>query len=128
MTSAVRPKPKPKTKTTTKAAPTSRPARSSRTTAAAPAPTSSPRAQPASAVKQLELADFLNKCAVIEIVIAEVGSGNYEVHLMVAWRYGRSVLTTSSGHPRTFRSLDTLTAYLKTLNIGSTLVRLELLT
>lgn len=121
MSSAVRPTPK----TTTKATPTSRSARSSSNTAAAPA--SSLRAQPASAVKQLELVELLHKCAVIEIVIAEVGPGNFEVHLVVAWRYGRSVLTTSSGHPRSFRSLDSLTAHLKTLGIGSTLVRLELL-
>ena len=121
MSSAVRPTPK----TTTKATPTSRSARSSSNTAAAPA--SSLRAQPASAVKQLGLVELLHRGGVIEVVIAEVEPGNFEVHLVVAWRYGRSVLTTSSGHPRSFRGLDSLTAHLKTLGIGSTLVRLELL-
>ena len=121
MSSAVRPKPR----TTTKANPTSRSARSG--SHAAAAPPASLRAQPASAVKQLELVELLHKSAIIEIVIAEVAPSSFEVHLVVVWRYGRSILTTSSGHPRSFRSLDSLTAHLKTLGIGSTLVRLELL-
>jgi len=120
MSSAVR------AKTKTKATPISRSARSSSSNNAA-APASPVRVQQASAVKQLELVELLHKSAVIEIVIAEVEPSNFEVQLVVAWRYGRSVLTTSAGHPRSFRSLDSLTAHLKTLGIGSTLVRLELL-
>jgi hypothetical protein len=115
MTSAVRPKPKT-TKTATissraMAAPKVRPT----------------QALPANPVSQLDLVELLHKGAVIEIVIPEVEPGRYQVHLLVVWRYGRSILMGSSGQPRTFRSLDTLRAHLKTLGIGSTLVRLELL-
>ncbi|MEJ8815241.1 hypothetical protein WKW77_29530 [Variovorax ureilyticus] len=116
MTSAVRPKPR----TTTKAR-----SASARNADSPHAPPS--RALAASPVNQLELVGLLHKSAVIEIVIPEVEPGRYQVHLVVAWRYGRSVLTGASGQPRTFRSLDTLRTHLKTLGIGSTLVRLELL-
>ncbi|WP_446623234.1 hypothetical protein [Variovorax sp. LARHSF232] len=118
MTSAVRPKPKTTAKTPTKAAPTSR-------TAAAPSPPG--RALPAGTVTQLELVELLHKGSLIEIIIAEVEPARYQIHLVVIWHFGRSVLAGSSGQPRTFRSLDTLRLHLKTLGIGSTLVRLELL-
>ena len=122
MTSAVRPKPKTTAKTpikaSTKAAPTSR---------SAAAPTPPGHALPAGTVTQLELVELLHKGSLIEIVIAEVAPARYQLHLVVVWRFGRSVLAGSSGQPRTFRSLDTLRLHLKTLGIGNTLVRLELL-
>lgn len=95
-------------------------------TAAATLPPPS-RALPSGAVTHLELLELLQKGALIEIVIAEVEPGRYQVHLVVLWHLGRSVLTGTSGQPRTFRSLDTLQMHLKTLGIGGTLVRLELL-
>ena len=76
---------------------------------------------------QLELVELLHTGSLIEIVIVEVAPARYQLHLVVVWRFGRSVLAGSSGQPRTFRSLDTLRLHLKTLGIGSTLVRLELL-
>ena len=117
MTSAVRPKPKTTAKRPTKAAPTSR--------TAAPAPPG--LVLPAGTVTQLELVELLHKGSLIEIVIAEVEPARYQMHLVVVWHYGRSILAGSSGQPRTFRSLDTLRLHLKTLGIGNTLVRLELL-
>jgi hypothetical protein len=115
MTSAVRPKPK-----------TTRTASASARSADAPLAPSG-RAPVASPVNQLELLGLLHRSAVIELVVSEVESCRYQVHVVVAWRHGRGVLTGSSGHPRTFRSLDTLRTHLKTLGIGSTLIRLELL-
>lgn len=82
---------------------------------------------PANPVTQLELVQLLQKRSVIEVVIVEVEPGQYQVHLVVIWRFGRSVLLGSSGRPRTFRSLDTLATQLKTLGVGQTLVRMELL-
>jgi hypothetical protein len=115
MTSAVRPKPK----TTTKVA----------LATGTPKASGEPAAQALAAapVSQLKLVELLHKHAVIEVVIPEIEPGRYQVQLVVAWRYGRSVLTGSSGQPRTFRSLDTLRTHLKTLGIGNTLVRLDLL-
>ena len=82
---------------------------------------------PANPVTQLELVELLHKRAVNELVIVEVEPGRYQVHPIVAWRIGRSVLLGSAGQPRTFRSLDTLATHLKTLGTGRTVVRLELL-
>ena len=118
MSFAARPKPKTTAKTPTKIASTSR-------AAAAPAPTG--HALPAATVTQLELVELLHKGSLIEIVVAEVEPARYQIHLVVIWHFGRSILAGSSGQPRTFRSLDTLRLHLKTLGIGSTLVRLELM-
>ena len=82
---------------------------------------------PANPVTQLELVELLHKRAVNELVVVEVEPGRYQVHPIVAWRMGRSVLLGSAGQPRTFRSLDTLATHLKTLGTGRTVVRLELL-
>lgn len=138
MTSAVRPKPKTTAKTSTKTpskalskAPAKKPQKAARTsrTPAAPQPPSAPpsRALPAGTINHFELIELVQRGALIEIVIPEVEPGRYQVHLVVLWHVGRSVLTGSSGQPRTFRSLDTLQMHLKTLGIGRTLVRLELL-
>ena len=101
---------------------------SARRTKRSEAPASSPgQLLPASPVSQLELVGLLHKSAVIEIVMVEVEPSRYQVHLVVVWHYGRSVLTGTSGQPRSFRSLDTLRTHLKTLGVGNTLIRLELL-
>ncbi|MDM0108032.1 hypothetical protein QTH97_23995 [Variovorax sp. J22R24] len=86
--------------------------------------TSRPTGNP---VSQLELVELLHKRAVNEVIIVEVDPGRFQMQPIVAWRFGRSVLIGSSGQPRTFRSLETLITHLKTLGIGRTLVRLELL-
>ena len=88
------------------------------------APTQDPPANP---VTQLELVELLHKRAVNELVIVEVEPTRYQIHPIVAWKLGRSVLFGSGGQPRTFRSLDTLATHLKTLGTGHTVVRLELL-
>jgi hypothetical protein len=82
---------------------------------------------PANPVTQLELVELLHKRAVNELVIVEVEPTRYQIHPIVAWKLGRSVLLGSGGQPRTFRSLDTLATHLKTLGTGHTVVRLELL-
>jgi hypothetical protein len=123
MTTAGRTKPNTKGKGKGKA-PT-KAARTSRKSAAPPAPPAS--ALPAGTVTPLELGELLQNGSLIEIVISEVESSRYQVHLVVLWHNGRSVLTGSSGRPRTFRSLNTLRLHLKTFGIGGTLVRLELL-
>ena len=82
---------------------------------------------PTNPVTQLELVELLHKRAVNELVIVEVEPTRYQVHPIVAWRLGRSVLLGSGGQPRTFRSLDTLATHLKTLGTGHTVVRMELL-
>ncbi|KWT71756.1 MULTISPECIES: hypothetical protein [unclassified Variovorax] len=89
--------------------------------------TAQTRDPPANPVTQLELVELLHKRAVNELVIVEVEPTRYQIHPIVAWKMGRSVLLGSGGQPRTFRSLDTLATHLKTLGTGHTVVRLELL-
>ncbi|VTY36577.1 Uncharacterised protein [Xylophilus ampelinus] len=118
MATAARPT-SPKPKTTATNAPS--PAR------AVPADGPSARATPAQTVSQLEFAQLLHKGAAIEVVIAEVAQGSYQLQLVVALHAGRRTLMTATRQPRAFRSLDTLRRHLKTLGVGKTLVRLELL-
>lgn len=89
--------------------------------------TSKSQHPPANPLTQLDLVQLLHKRAVNELVIVEIEPGRYQVHPIVAWRFGRSVLIGSAGQPRTFRSLDTLATHLKTLGTGRTVVRMELL-
>ncbi|WP_298703874.1 hypothetical protein [uncultured Variovorax sp.] len=116
MASAARPTRSP-SKTTAKTAPG--PVR--------PAQTEVLRAAAGGTVSQLEFMQLLQKGSVIEVVIAEVEQAVYQLQLVVALHYGRKTLMTSTRQARGFRSLDTLRKHLKTLGIGNTLVRLELL-
>lgn len=78
-------------------------------------------------VTQLEFVQLLHRGAVNEVVVAEVAQSLYQLQLVVAWHSGRKTLLASSRQPRTFRSLDTLRKHLKTVGVGRTLVRLELI-
>jgi hypothetical protein len=74
----------------------------------------------------LELVDFLHRRAVNELIVVEGEPGRYHLQARISWRAGRSTVMGSRG-PRTYRNLNTLVTHLKTLEIGSTLVRLEIL-
>ncbi len=112
---------RPKTKIKTEAKSAATPAHAEATEALSARPTAG------GTVTQLEFVQLLHKGSVIEVVIAEVAQAVYQLQLVVAWHYGRRTLMTSTRHPRDFRSLDTLRRHLKTLGVGKTLVRLELL-
>lgn len=88
-----------------------------------------PTATPASAphpITQAFLIEYLASQAVTELVIVELEARGYRLEASLSWRSGRSVLVAARGAERTFRSLDTAARFLRTLGIGSTLVRLEL--
>jgi hypothetical protein len=83
---------------------------------------------PENAISYAALVEYLASRAVIELVVVEGAPGVFQVHVLLSWRAGRSVLVAEHGQPRTFRSLDRLATLLKTAGLGITLVRLELLT
>ncbi|MDM0030428.1 hypothetical protein [Variovorax saccharolyticus] len=74
-----------------------------------------------------ELVDFLHRRTVNELIVVEAEPGRYHLQARISWRAARSTLMGTHG-PRTYRNLNTLVTHLKTLDIGSTLVRLELRT
>ncbi|MDM0030362.1 hypothetical protein [Variovorax saccharolyticus] len=74
-----------------------------------------------------ELVDLLHRRTVDELIVVEEEPGRYLLQARISWRAGRSTVMGTRG-PRTYRNLNTLVTHLKTLDIGSTLVRLELRT
>ena len=74
-----------------------------------------------------DLIDLLHRRTVDELIVVEGEPGRYQLQARISWRAGRSTLMGTRG-PRTYRNLNTLVTHLKTLDIGSTLVRLELRT
>lgn len=82
---------------------------------------------PATAVSQLELVDLFHRRAVHELIVVENEPLCYRLEAIIAWRIGRWTLMGGRG-PRNFRSLETLTRHLKTMGVGRTIIRLELLT
>ena len=87
-------------------------------------PTAPPR--PEHTITHALLAEYLASGAVIELVAVEHERGSYRIESTLSWRSGRSVLTAARGGERTFRSLDTLATFLRTIGAGTTVVRLEL--
>lgn len=82
---------------------------------------------PVNGVSQLDLITFFHKNAVHELVVVEIAPGHYRMEAIISWRVGRWTLMGARG-PRNFRSLDTLAKHLKTMGLGRTVTRLELLT
>ncbi|RZL85519.1 MAG: hypothetical protein EOP82_32530 [Variovorax sp.] len=82
---------------------------------------------PANMVSQLELVGFFHRKAVHELVVVEIAPELYRLEAIIAWRTGRWTLMGARG-PRNFRSLDTVARHLKTMGVGRTITRLELLT
>lgn len=72
------------------------------------------------------LAEYLFEGAVTEILVSEIEGGAYRVEVTLSWKTGRAVLMAARGNQRLFRSLDTLANFLRSVGIGSTVVRLEL--
>ena len=82
---------------------------------------------PANGVSQLELVDLFHRRAVLELVVVEIAPLFYRLEAIISWRIGRWTLMGARG-PRNFRSLETLARHLKTMGVGRTIIRLELLT
>lgn len=72
------------------------------------------------------LLEYLANGAVTELVAAEFKRGTYRLEVSLSWKSGKSVLMAARGAARTFRSLDTLANFLRSVGIGSTVVRWEL--
>ena len=81
---------------------------------------------PANVVSQIEMLDFFRHKAAHELVIVEFAPDYFRVEAIIAWRVGRWTLMGSKG-PLTYRGLNTLTRNLKTMGVGRTVIRLELL-
>lgn len=82
--------------------------------------------QPLNEVSSLELLELFHRRSVLEIIVVEVEPSRYRLQAIISWRPGRWTLMGTRG-PRAFRSLDTLAIHLKTIGIGRTITRLELL-
>lgn len=81
---------------------------------------------PTHGVSHLDLVGLFHKKAVHELVVVEIAPGLYRMEAIIAWRVGRWTLLGARG-PRQFRSLDNLAKHLKTMGLGLTVTRLELL-
>jgi hypothetical protein len=77
-------------------------------------------------ISHASLVEYLGSGAVTELVATEIDRGTYRLHASLSWRGGKNVLVAARGGARTFRSLDTLATFLRTIGIGATVVRLEL--
>ena len=100
-----------------------KPGRTARRPRSAPAPLP----PPAQTVTHAALVEYLAAKAVIELVVVEFESRLYRIEASLVWRPGRSVLVAARGD-RSFRRLDTVANFLRTVGVGPTLVRLELRT
>lgn len=78
-------------------------------------------------ITHLALLEYLANAAVNELVIVEFDRGSYRIEVSLSWKDGKSALMAARGEPRVFRSLDTLIRFLKSANVGRTVVRLELM-
>lgn len=83
-------------------------------------------ATPEKALLHIELQGLLTRGLIQELVLIEVAPGIYRIEAMIAWRVGRWTLLGAKG-VRHFRSLDNLAKNLKTMGLGRTVTRLELL-
>jgi len=72
------------------------------------------------------LLGYFQSGAVSELIVREVREGTYRLEALLTWKPGRTVLKSARGGPRTFRSLDTLVRFLKSLGVGQTVIRMEL--
>jgi hypothetical protein len=72
------------------------------------------------------LLEYLQSGALSELIVVEVSEGTYRLEALLTWRPGRTGLLSARGGPRTFRRLDTLVQFLKSLGVGQTVIRLEL--
>jgi hypothetical protein len=72
------------------------------------------------------LLEYLSSGAVSEVVVCEVTNGTYRIEALLTWKPSRSVLLAAAGTQRTFRSIDTIVRFLRSMGIGKTLIRLEL--
>jgi divalent metal cation (Fe/Co/Zn/Cd) transporter len=77
-------------------------------------------------LEQASLAEYLAEGAVIELLVSEFEKGTYRVEVSLSWKTGKAVLMAARDHQRTFRSLDTLANFLRSVGIGATVVRMEL--
>jgi hypothetical protein len=77
-------------------------------------------------LEQASLMEYLSAGAVTELLVSEFEEGTYRVEVLLTWKTGRAVLMAARGAQRTFRSLDTLANFLRSMGIGATVVRMEL--
>jgi hypothetical protein len=83
--------------------------------------------RPEHSITHASLVEYLASGAVTELVAVEFDRGTYRIEASLSWRAGKSVLIAARGSDREFRSLDTLATFLRTVGIGATVVRLELI-
>lgn len=96
-------------------------------TAARPRKTADqPPPTPEHTITQALLVEYLGNAAVTELVVVETEPATYRLEASLSWKSGRSVLVAARGGERSFRSLDTLATFLRTLGVGNTQVRLQL--
>jgi hypothetical protein len=62
----------------------------------------------------------------LQLQVSEFEKGTYRVEVSLTWKTGRAVLMAARGAQRTFRSLDTLAKFLRSMGIGAIVVRMEL--
>ena len=79
-------------------------------------------------ITQVNLIDYLIAGAVTELLVAEFEHGTYRLEASLSWKSGKCVLMAARGAPRAFRSLDTIANFLRSVGMGSTVVRMELKT
>jgi hypothetical protein len=75
---------------------------------------------------QASLVEYLANGAVTELLVSEFEQGTYRLEISLSWKTGKCVLVAARGAERTFRSLDTMATFLRSVGIGSTVVRMEL--
>jgi hypothetical protein len=87
-------------------------------------------AQAGSAVHDLthaSLVEHLARAAITELVIVEHERGSFHLEAVMPLRSGRSRLVTARGEARSFRALETVVSLLRTVGVGVTVIRLEIL-
>ena len=75
---------------------------------------------------QAALVEYLAAGAVTELLVSEFEQGTYRLEVSLSWKTGKCVLVAARGAERTFRSLDTMATFLRSVGIGLTVVRMEL--
>jgi hypothetical protein len=73
------------------------------------------------------LVDYLKQGAVSELVVVEETPGVYRLEALLTWRTERSVLFAARGDVRRWHRLDTLARFFRSVGVGRTAIRLELL-
>ena len=85
-----------------------------------------PTPPPEHPIEQAALVEYLSAGAVTELLVSEVEKGTYRLEVSLSWKTGKGVLMAARGAQRTFRSLDTLANFLRSVGTGATVVRMEL--